>query len=36
MKIRIIADSASDMSAKEHENLTIIPMKIVFGETEYY
>lgn len=35
MKIRIIADSASDMSLEEHENLTVIPMKIVFGETEY-
>lgn len=35
MKIRIIADSASDMSSEEHENLTLIPMKIVFGETEY-
>ncbi len=35
MKIRIIADSTSDMSAKEHERLWVIPMKIVFGETEY-
>ncbi|MGN0383077.1 MAG: DegV family protein [Eubacterium sp.] len=33
MKIRIITDSASDMSSKE--NLTILPMTITFGSTEY-
>lgn len=35
MKIRIIADSASDMSEREFEGLTILPLTVGFGETEY-
>lgn len=35
MSIHIITDSASDMSASERENLTVLPMTITFDETEY-
>lgn len=35
MSIHIITDSASDIRASERENLTVIPMTITFGETEY-
>lgn len=35
MSIRIIADSASDMSEKEFEHLKILPLTVGFGETEY-
>lgn len=35
MNIRIIADSASDMSEKEFEHLRILPLTVGFGETEY-
>ncbi len=35
MSIHIITDSASDISASERENLTVLPMTITFGETEY-
>ena len=35
MSIHIITDSASDISASEHDNLTVLPMTITFGETEY-
>lgn len=35
MSIHIITDSASDIRAAERENLTVIPMTITFGETEY-
>lgn len=35
MSIHIITDSASDISASEKENLTVLPMTITFDETEY-
>lgn len=35
MSIHIITDSASDIPASERENLTVLPMTITFGETEY-
>lgn len=35
MSIHIITDSASDISASERENLTVLPMTITFDETEY-
>lgn len=35
MSIHIITDSASDIAGSERENLTVIPMTITFGETEY-
>ncbi|MDE6640853.1 MAG: DegV family protein [Acetatifactor sp.] len=35
MGIHIITDSASDIKASERENLTVIPLTITFGETEY-
>ena len=35
MKIRIIADSASDMSEKESSYLKVLPLTVEFGETEY-
>lgn len=35
MSIHIITDSASDISASARENLTVLPMTITFGETEY-
>lgn len=35
MSIHIITDSASDISPSEKENLTVLPMTITFGETEY-
>ena len=35
MGIHIITDSASDIKTTERENLTIIPLTITFGETEY-
>lgn len=35
MGIHIITDSASDIKTSERENLTVIPMTITFGETEY-
>ena len=34
-KIRIITDSASDLSASTREGLTILPLAIRFGDTEY-
>ena len=34
-KIRIITDSASDLSASTREDLTILPLAIRFGDTEY-
>lgn len=36
MGIHIITDSASDIRGSERENLTVIPMTITFGETEYH
>ena len=33
-KIRIITDSASDLSASTREGLTILPLAIRFGDTE--
>lgn len=35
MGIHIITDSASDIKASERKNLTVLPMTITFGETEY-
>ena len=35
MSIHIITDSASDIAGSERENLTVIPMTITLGETEY-
>lgn len=35
MKIRIITDSASDMSANESNHLTVLPMTVTFGDVEY-
>lgn len=35
MGIHIITDSASDIKGSERENLTVIPMTVTFGETEY-
>lgn len=35
MGIHIITDSASDIKASERKNLTVIPLTITFGETEY-
>ena len=35
MSIRIITDSASDMSEKEYANLTVLPLTVTFGEEEY-
>lgn len=35
MGIHIITDSASDIKGAERENLTVIPMTVTFGETEY-
>lgn len=35
MGIHIITDSASDIVASERDNLTVLPMTITFGETEY-
>lgn len=35
MKIRIIADSASDMSENESSHLKVLPLTVGFGETEY-
>lgn len=35
MKIRIITDSASDITDKTREDLTVIPMTITFGEEQY-
>lgn len=35
MKIRIIVDSASDMSSKEHAKLSVVPLTVTFGETQY-
>lgn len=35
MSIHIITDSASDIKASEREDLTVIPLTITFGETEY-
>ncbi|MEE1086801.1 MAG: DegV family protein [Schaedlerella sp.] len=35
MGIRIIADSASDMSEKESKYLKILPLTVQFGDTEY-
>ena len=34
-KIRIITDSASDIANNTREDLTILPLSIFFGETEY-
>lgn len=35
MSIRIITDSASDMSEKESKYLKVLPLTVTFGETEY-
>lgn len=35
MKIRIITDSASDLSEKESSYLKVLPLTVGFGETEY-
>ena len=35
MKIRFIVDSASDLSGKEHEALTVVPLTVTFGDTQY-
>ncbi|MDY2776791.1 MAG: DegV family protein [Collinsella sp.] len=35
MAVRIITDSASDMSGAEHPGLTVLPLSIVFGDTVY-
>ncbi|MDE6686250.1 MAG: DegV family protein [Lachnospiraceae bacterium] len=35
MKIRIITDSASDITDNKREDLTVIPMTISFGEEQY-
>lgn len=35
MSIHIITDSASDITALEREDLTVLPMTITFGDTEY-
>ena len=35
MSIRIITDSASDMSEKESRYLKVLPLTVEFGETEY-
>lgn len=35
MGIHIITDSASDIAGGERENLTVLPMTVTFGETEY-
>lgn len=35
MGIHIITDSASDIRGSERKNLTVIPMTVTFGETEY-
>lgn len=35
MSIRIIVDSASDMSGKESEYLKVLPLTVTFGETQY-
>lgn len=35
MKIRIITDSASDIVNPSTDNLTVLPMKIAFGDEEY-
>ena len=35
MSIRIITDSASDLSEKESRHLTILPLTVRFGDTEY-
>lgn len=35
MGIRIIADSASDMSEKESRYLKVLPLTVQFGDTEY-
>lgn len=34
-KIRIVTDSASDIANNTREDLTILPLSIFFGETEY-
>lgn len=35
MSIRIIADSASDLTEKESKYLKILPLKVTFGDTQY-
>lgn len=35
MNIRIITDSASDMSGNEYKNLKILPLTVTFGEEQY-
>lgn len=35
MSIRIIVDSASDMSEKESKYLKVLPLTVTFGETQY-
>lgn len=35
MSIRIITDSASDMSEKESKYLKVLPLTVTFGETQY-
>ena len=34
MSIRIIVDSASDMSEKESKYLKVLPLTVTFGETQ--
>lgn len=35
MKIQIIVDSASDIMSPYHENVTVVPMTVTFGENSY-
>ena len=35
-KIRIITDSCSDISINNNMGVTVLPMKVRFGDTEYY
>ena len=35
MTIRIITDSASELTNEESKNLTVLPISVTFGETEY-
>ena len=34
MSVRIVCDSGSDI-VEAHDNLTVLPLTIVFGDTEY-
>lgn len=35
MSVRILTDSASDLSPQAHPRLTVLPMTVSFGETQY-